>query len=74
VSHTGDMRLTGGRPTSRNGRGKRWKARWTDPEGRERARCFAKRSDAEQVLAMRREEELIRKYRPAWNRYIPRAS
>ena len=53
MSHIGDMWFTAGQPTARYGRGKRWKARWTGPEGQERAKCFDRRVDAQQFLAMK---------------------
>lgn len=37
-------------PTSRHGRGRRWKARYIDPDGRERSKSFARKSDAERFL------------------------
>ncbi len=36
--------------TDRYGRGDRWRARWFDPDGRERSRSFARKLDAEQFL------------------------
>jgi integrase len=38
------------RPTRRHGRGKRWKARYADPDGHERSKCFARKGDAEKFL------------------------
>ena len=37
-------------PTARHGNGKRWKARYIDPDGRERSRTFARKQDAERFL------------------------
>jgi integrase len=37
--------------TDRYGRGSRWYARWTDPDGKERARAVARRADADRFLA-----------------------
>lgn len=37
--------------TSRHGNGSRWRARYLDPRGMERSRCFARRIDAERFLA-----------------------
>lgn len=37
--------------SDRYGKGDRWRARWFDPEGRERARSFARKLDAERFLA-----------------------
>ena len=37
--------------TDRYGKGERWRARYFDPNGRERARTFARKSDAEKFLA-----------------------
>ncbi len=53
MSHIRDLWFTRGEPTVRNGHGKRWKAAWTDAEGRERARCFDRKTDAQQFLAMK---------------------
>jgi GIY-YIG catalytic domain len=38
---------------ARNGRGKRWRATWKDPDGIERAKCFDRKIDAQQFLAMK---------------------
>jgi integrase len=38
------------RPTARHGRGLRWKARYTDPDGKERSKSFARKADAERFL------------------------
>jgi integrase len=38
------------RPTRRHGQGKRWRARYLEPGGRERTRCFARKADAERFL------------------------
>lgn len=38
------------RPTARHGKGRRWKARYTDPDERERSRSFARKLDAERFL------------------------
>lgn len=35
------------RPTARHGHGRRWKARYTDPDGQERSKSFARKADAE---------------------------
>jgi hypothetical protein len=37
--------------TSRYGRGGRWRARYTDDQGQERSRTFARKGDAEKFLA-----------------------
>ena len=37
-------------PTDRKDRGLRWRARWIDPEGRERGRSFSRKTDAEKFL------------------------
>jgi integrase len=37
-------------PTARNGKGKRWKARYIDTDDRERSKCFARKADAEKFL------------------------
>jgi integrase len=37
-------------PTARHGHGKRWKARYLDPDGSERSRAFARKGDAEKFL------------------------
>ena len=37
--------------TARYGTGMRWRARYTDPDGRERGRTFTRRADAERFLA-----------------------
>lgn len=44
--------LAGGkpRPTIRHGHGLRWKARYADPDGRERSKSFARKADAERFL------------------------
>lgn len=36
-----------GSPSARNGRGKRWRARWVDDQGRERTESFARKIDAQ---------------------------
>lgn len=38
------------RPTPRHGHGKRWKARYTDHEDRERSKSFARKADADRFL------------------------
>ncbi len=38
------------RPTSRHGKGKRWKARYLDTDGRERSKSFARKALAEKFL------------------------
>jgi integrase len=38
------------RPTARHGQGKRWRARYTDPDGRERAKSFTRKTDADNFL------------------------
>jgi integrase len=38
------------RPTGRHGHGKRWKARYRDPEGTGRSRSFTRKTDAENFL------------------------
>lgn len=35
-----------GSPTARDGRGKRWRARWVDDQGRERTAAFSRQVDA----------------------------
>lgn len=37
-------------PTARHGHGRRWKARYLDPDGKERSRSFARKADAERFL------------------------
>jgi integrase len=37
-------------PTARHGHGLRWKARYTDPDNRERSKSFARKADAERFL------------------------
>lgn len=37
--------------TDRHGKGERWRARYFDPNGQERARTFARKTDAEKFLA-----------------------
>lgn len=37
-------------PTARHGSGRRWKARYLDPDGRERSKSFARKADAERFL------------------------
>lgn len=51
MSHTRDLwtrpTADGGRiPTARHGRGRRWLAVWTGPDGRRYSRALALRSDA----------------------------
>jgi integrase len=55
VGHVQDLWFSPGpdgedRPTARHGKGKRWKARYTDPDGRERSESFARKADAENFL------------------------
>jgi integrase len=38
------------RPTSRHGHGQRWKARYLDPDNKERSKSFARKADAERFL------------------------
>lgn len=38
------------RPTSRHGHGLRWKARYIDPDNRERSKSFTRKADAERFL------------------------
>jgi integrase len=38
------------RPTARHGQGKRWRARYLDPDGHERSKSFARKTDAENFL------------------------
>jgi integrase len=38
------------RPTARHGHGLRWKARYTDPDSKERSKSFARKADAERFL------------------------
>jgi hypothetical protein len=53
MSHIRDTWVTkDGRQTPRFGHGKRWRARWTGPDGIEHGKCFARKADAEQFLAM----------------------
>ena len=37
-------------PTVRHGHGLRWKARYTDPDNKERSKSFARKADAERFL------------------------
>jgi integrase len=37
-------------PTARHGHGLRWKARYIDPDGKERSKSFARKADAERFL------------------------
>lgn len=60
MAHVKDLWITrDGHKTARhpdNGgskQAKRWQATWDAPDGAERARCFARRTDAEQFLAMK---------------------
>jgi len=54
VAHVKDLWLTrDGRETAKYGKGRRWKATWREPDGTERAKCFAKRIDADQFLAIK---------------------
>ena len=47
-----EKQVAGGRVrTARFGKGGRWRARYTDVEGRERSRTFARKGDAEKFLA-----------------------
>jgi hypothetical protein len=53
--HVQDLWYSPGRsgkpqPTSRHGHGRRWKARYLDPDGRERSKTFARKLDAENFL------------------------
>jgi len=54
VSHIEDRwyRRVGGRlvATARKDHGKRWRARWTDPDGRERSKSFDRKTDADKFL------------------------
>lgn len=43
-------RKADGTPAARDGRGKRWRARWVDDTGRERARAFARKVDAQRWI------------------------
>lgn len=67
--------------TERWGKGKRWRARWTDPDGTERNRACATRDAAEALLAQVRVDvaagryvsptagrETFREYAEAWRR------
>jgi integrase len=38
------------KPTARHGQGLRWRARWIDPDGRERAKSFTRKADADNHL------------------------
>jgi integrase len=38
------------RPTARHGYGKRWKARYLDPDGKERSKTFARKVDADKFI------------------------
>lgn len=38
------------RPTARHGHGARWKARYLDPDGRERSKAFTRKAEAESFL------------------------
>jgi len=48
-------RATGGRvPTADHGQGSRWRARYIDPQGKEQAKRFARKVDAEQWIESQR--------------------
>jgi integrase len=56
MGHVQDLWLSpgpdgGDRPTARHGHGKRWKARYLDPDGAERSRSFTRKADAENFLS-----------------------
>lgn len=58
MSDVQDLWLSAGpdgrdRPTKRHGRGVRWKARYIAPDGSEGSKCFARKTDAEQFLAIK---------------------
>jgi integrase len=64
MGHTQDLWYSPGpdgqdRPTPRHGHGRRWKARYADPDGRERSKAFARKADAEKFLATT-EADLLR--------------
>jgi integrase len=55
VGHVQDLWYSPGpdgadRPTARHGKGRRWKARFFDPEGHERSKAFVRKVDAERFL------------------------
>lgn len=52
-------------PSARYGQGLRWMARWVDPDGRERTKCFEKRSVAQRWL----DTEVVAKI--ATGSYVP---
>lgn len=43
-------RKSDGTPSARNGRGKRWRARWVDDQGRERTESFTRKIDAQRHI------------------------
>ena len=45
----------GGKPrrTVKHGKGRRWKARYLDPDGRERSKSFTRKADGEEFLAIK---------------------
>jgi hypothetical protein len=51
MAHIRDAWVTSnGKRTARFGNGKCWRATYTDPDGRERSRMFARKTDAERFL------------------------
>lgn len=56
MASIGDLWFTNGRKTARhpdnggNPKSRRWKARWINPDGTERAKCFARKIDAQQFI------------------------
>jgi integrase len=49
-------------PTARHGHGKRWKARYLDPDGRERSTAFARKIDAEKFLTEIEHSKIVGSY------------
>lgn len=43
-------RRSDGTPTAADGKGKRWRARYVDPDGKEHARGFVRKTDAQRWL------------------------
>ena len=48
--HISGQPATGANRSKRYGRGKRWRARWVDPEGREKSKAFDRKVDATKYL------------------------
>ena len=53
MSRTAGQRPTAGEPSAAHGRGKRWRARYVDDQGRERAQGFVRKTDAQAWLSRR---------------------